>query len=75
MMESWEDGFEMTRELKADPQFKDTPILILTSIEEKPGVGFKSSVGDPDWLPVEGFLDKPVEPEVLLSEVNRLVAK
>ena len=75
VMESWEDGFEMARELKADPQFKDTPILMLTSIEERTGIGFKSSAGDPDWLPVEGFLDKPVEPEVLLAEVKRLVAK
>lgn len=36
-------------------------------------VEFKSSAGDPTWLPVDGFLGKPVEPVVLLSEVQKLL--
>jgi CheY-like chemotaxis protein len=75
MMGTWQDGFEMSRELKKDPRFKDTPILMLTSIEERTGMEFKSTAGDPNWLPVEGFMEKPVEPEVLLAEVERLLAK
>ena len=73
MMDTWRDGFEMSRELKADPQSRGTPILMLTSIEEKTGVEFKSSAGDPTWLPVDGFLEKPVDPEVLLAEIGRLL--
>jgi CheY-like chemotaxis protein len=75
MMGTWQDGFEMSRELKKDPRFKDTPILILTSIGERTGMEFKSTAGDPNWLPVEGFMEKPVEPEALLAEVERLLAK
>lgn len=75
MMGTSQDGFEMSRELKKDRRFKDTPILMLTSIEERTGIEFKSTAGDPDWLPVEGFMEKPVEPEVLLAEVERLLAK
>lgn len=75
MMGTWQDGFEMSRELKKDPRFKDTPILILTSIGERTGIEFKSTAGDPNWLPVEGFMEKPVEPEALLAEVERLLAK
>ena len=75
MMGTWQDGFEMSRELKKDRRFKDTPILMLTSIEERTGIEFKSTAGDPDWLPVEGFMEKPVEPEALLAEVERLLAK
>ena len=73
MMETWQDGFEMSRDLKGDPQFKNTPILMLTSIEEKTGVEVKSSAGDPAWLPVDGFLDKPVSPRTLLAEAGRLL--
>lgn len=73
MMETWQDGFDMSRELKADPQLSSTPILMLTSIEEKTGIEFKSSAGDPTWLPVDGFLDKPVEPDVLLAEIGKLL--
>ncbi len=75
MMGTWQDGFEMSRELKKDRRFKNTPILMLTSIEERTGIEFKSTAGDPNWLPVEGFMEKPVEPEVLLAEVERLLAK
>jgi len=75
VMSTWEDGFEMSRELKADPQFKDMPILMLTAIKDRTGVDFKSAAGDPNWLPVDGFLDKPVEPDVLLAEVERLLSK
>lgn len=75
MMSTWSDGFEMSRELKNDPQYKDIPILILTAVKERTGLGFKSTAGDPVWLPVDGFLDKPVEPQVLLAEVKKLMAQ
>jgi CheY-like chemotaxis protein len=73
MIEAWQDGFEMSRDLKSDPQFKNTPILMLTSIEEKTGIEMKSSAGDPVWLPVDAFLDKPVSPDTLLAEVRKLL--
>ena len=73
MMTTWHDGFEMSRELKKDQQFKEIPILMLTGVKERTGLGFKSTAGDPEWLPVDGFLDKPVEPGNLLSEVESLL--
>ncbi len=75
MMSTWHDGFEMSRELKKDPQFKEMPILMLTGVKDKTGIEFRSTAGDPDWLPVDSFLDKPVEPQVLLSEVKKLLAE
>ena len=74
MMNAWQDGFEMSRQLKKDPQFKNMPVLMLTAVENRTGIGFKSTAGDPTWLPVDMFLDKPVEPEVLLSEVKKLLS-
>ena len=75
MMSSWQDGFEMARELKKDPQFKNTPILMLTGVKEKTGIDFKATAGDPTWCPVDGFLDKPVEPDILLQQVEELLSK
>ncbi|MFQ6034369.1 MAG: PleD family two-component system response regulator [Sedimentisphaerales bacterium] len=75
MMSTWSDGFEMSRELKRDPQYKDIPILIITAVKERTGIGFKSTAGDPTWLPVDGFLDKPVEPQTLLAEVKKVLSK
>ena len=73
--EAWQDGFEMARELKNDTNFKDMPILMLTGIKDQTGIDFKSTAGDPTWLPVDGYLEKPVEPNALLAEVEKLLPK
>ena len=74
MMSTWEDGFEMSRELKKDPQFKDMPILMLTGIKNETGVDFKVAAGDPAWCPVDTYLEKPIEPDILLAEVAKLLS-
>jgi CheY-like chemotaxis protein len=75
MMGTWQDGFEIARELKKEPKFKDMPILMLTGVKGKTGIDFKSTAGDPTWCPVDGFLDKPVEPDTLLAEVEKLLSQ
>ena len=75
MMTSWQDGFEMARELKKDPEFKDIPILMLTGVRDQTGIDFKATAGDPTWCPVDGFLEKPVQPDILLSEVEKLLSQ
>ena len=75
MMVVGEDGFELARELKKDPELNNIPILMLTGAKDKTGIDFKDSAGDATWCPVDGFLDKPVEPEVLLSEVKKLLGR
>jgi len=73
MMSTWKDGFEMSRQLRKDPQFKNMPILMLSVVENRTGIFFKST-GDSTWLPIDVFLHKPVEPDVLLSEVKKLLS-
>ncbi len=75
IMSTWSDGFDMARELKKGGELKDMPILMLTGVKDKTGIDFKSSAGDPTWLPVDAFLDKPVESETLLAEVEKLLSK
>lgn len=74
MMSTWEDGLKMSRELKKDPQFKDMPIMMLTGIKSETGIDFKATAGDPAWCPVDVYLEKPVEPDILLAEVAKLLS-
>ena len=74
MMATWSDGFEMARDIRKNPEYKDMPIIMLTGVEQRTGIGFKSTAGDPEWLPVDGFLDKPVEPQVLIAEVKKVMS-
>jgi CheY-like chemotaxis protein len=73
MMRTSQEGFELSRELKRSAKYKDIPILMLTAVKEKTGIDFKPDAGDESWLPVEGFLDKPVKPNVLLDKVKALL--
>lgn len=74
IMEGYSDGFEMAREIKGDPDLKETSILMLTSVQEKTGIDFSSGVGDPTWMPVDSFVEKTAETSVLISEVKKLLA-
>ena len=74
MMDTTQEGFAMSRELRKEPGFKDLPILMLTSIDSVTGVGFKSAAGDKETIPVDMYIDKPVEPHVLLAEINNLLS-
>lgn len=75
MMRTRQEGFELSRGLKSNAEYKDIPILMLTAVKDKTGLDFKTTAGDESWLPVEGFLDKPVKPDVLLEKVESLVQK
>lgn len=75
MMRTSQEGFEFSRELKRNMQYRDIPILMLTAVKQKTGLDFKSVAGDEAWLPVDDFLDKPVKPDVLLEKVESLLNK
>ncbi|MDP2939935.1 MAG: response regulator, partial [Candidatus Omnitrophota bacterium] len=75
MMESMDKGFDVARVLKKDKDYKDIPILMLTAIKEKTGLGFEKEAGDPDWLPVDGYCEKPLKPDELISKVEALLGK
>jgi two-component system alkaline phosphatase synthesis response regulator PhoP len=73
MMNTLSEGFILSRELKKDPKYKHIPILMVTSVKQKTGIDFETAAGDETWLPVEGYLNKPVKPEVLLEKVKSLL--
>ena len=73
MMSTPHDGFVLARQLKQDDNYKNIPILMLTSVKDKMGIDFESAAGDEDWLPVNEYLTKPVKPDVLLNKVEELL--
>ena len=74
MMDRDTEGFHVSYKLKGDPATKEIPILMLTAIGKKFGFKF-SKESDEDYLPVEGFLEKPVEPRELVERVQALLAQ
>jgi len=52
---------------------KGIPVLMLTAVNVKSPLGFSSHDLDDVWLPVDDFLEKPVDLEVLLNKVSALL--
>ncbi|MBE0410280.1 MAG: response regulator transcription factor [Anaerolineales bacterium] len=78
MMDTATAGFQFALDLKSpDPnsEFKhlrETPIIMLTAIHSTTPLRFSP---DQDFLPVDLFLEKPVEPEDLLEKVRELLGE
>jgi len=75
IMGTADEGFDICREIKADPKYKHIPILMLTAVKRKAGFDFKPEAGDEVWLPVEDYIDKPVAPSELLARIEKLLKK
>jgi len=74
MMARDTEGFQIAQELKEDPKFKHIPILMMTSVSAKSGFSFDPTK-DGDYLPVEDYVDKPVDPADLVKRVDKLLKK
>ncbi|MEO5346055.1 MAG: response regulator [Magnetococcus sp. YQC-9] len=68
-------GFKAARLLNQDAELGRIPVLILSAVNQRSNLSFGFSDNDisPDFMPVEAFLDKPVEPKVLLEKIERLL--
>jgi CheY-like chemotaxis protein len=79
MMETDTEGLHVAYELRSeepDTEYKsckEIPILMITAISQKKGMSF-SLENDDAFLPVDGFIEKPVQPKDLLEKVAELMA-
>ncbi len=67
-------GFELARIMRHENEtLKMIPILMLTAINAKFPLGFGPKDIDSEWMPVTGFLEKPVDFDVLVNKVSGLL--
>jgi len=69
MMTTKSEGFDVARELHADPTLRDTPVIMITGVRREMNLPFGFEP-DGNWLPVKAVLEKPVKPEVLLKTIQ-----
>ena len=78
MMETTTAGFQVSLQLRspdADSEYKafrSVPILMLTAIHTTTSLRFGP---DEAYLPVDDFVEKPIDPDVLLEKVKGLLKK
>ncbi|MBC7258692.1 MAG: response regulator [Chloroflexi bacterium] len=69
MMATVLDGLDVSRVIREDPNLKDIPIVMVTSIANTPHAKLFPT---DESLSVDGWISKPVNPTELLQTVERL---
>jgi len=78
MMDTTTAGFQVSLALRnPEPSseyaaFRHVPILMITAIHTTTPLRFGP---DKDYLPVDAFIEKPIEPEALLKQVRKYLVK
>jgi CheY-like chemotaxis protein len=70
MMEYLSEGFDVARRLRRETGTSEIPIVMLTGVDQM--YNYRMEV-DESWVPCERYLEKPVSPEALLSEIETLI--
>jgi CheY-like chemotaxis protein len=70
MMATVLDGLNVSQAMRADPNLKDVPIVMVTSIADTPHAALFPT---DEYMSVDGWISKPINPAELLKTVERLV--
>ncbi len=69
-------GFSFARKMRHyNEKLKNIPILMLTAVNSRFPLGFSPRDIDDTWLPVEDFLEKPVDLDMLSNKVSKMISK
>jgi CheY-like chemotaxis protein len=66
-------GFDLARGIRRDPQIRDLPVILLTGVNQEFPMDFTTHDIDPEWMPVQDLVEKPVAMTSLLASVRRLL--
>lgn len=70
MMGTQDEGFHVAYQIRNDEETSDVPIIMLTAVGQETGFSFDKNK-DQDFLPVQEFMEKPIDPEVLIETVKK----
>jgi CheY-like chemotaxis protein len=74
MMEKHDTGFAFAQTVKADPLYRNIPILLLTAVAGETGFDFSQEL-DGYWMKTDDYASKPLLPEDLIKRIEGLLAR
>jgi CheY-like chemotaxis protein len=69
MMGTQDEGFHIAYQIRSEDEMADLPIVMLTAVGQETGFHFDKEK-DEDFLPVNEFLEKPINPDTLIEVVK-----
>lgn len=70
MMDTQDEGFQLAYQLRSSEKTRDIPILMVSAVGAQTGYSFDSAK-DEAFLPVEEYIEKPINPQALIDAVKR----
>ena len=64
------DGLDVSHVMSEDPVLKEVPIIMISSIADSPSAGLFPT---DEYVPIDTWISKPVQPDELLQKVAQLV--
>lgn len=71
IMSSILDGLNVSQQLQEDPEYKDIPIIMVTSIAN---TDYAALFPTDEHVHINAFMTKPISPVQLVAQVNKLLA-
>lgn len=65
-------GFDLARLIRKTEALKNLPIILLTGINQEMPLDFSADDIDSAWMPVQEFLEKPVDIKMLEKKIAEL---
>ena len=72
MMATILDGLNVSHEMQADPNLKNIPVIMVSSIISSPHAAMFPT---DEYIPIDGWITKPTDPDDLLEQVQRLIGQ
>jgi CheY-like chemotaxis protein len=74
MMEENDDGFVLC--FAAKKLYPDLPVIMVTGVASETGIEFDTVTSEErSWIKADAFLAKPIRPEQILQELERLLGQ
>jgi CheY-like chemotaxis protein len=70
MMSTVLDGLHVSHQIQADPDLQGTPVIMVSSIITSPHA---SLFPTDEYLPIDAWVSKPMNPDELLAKVGQLL--
>ncbi len=70
MMSTVLDGLNLSHAISEDPELRKVPVIMISSITGSPAAGMFPT---DEYIPIDAWISKPVQPDDLLSKVAQYI--
>jgi len=66
-------GLDLAREVRTHDVLAKLPVILFTNINQELPMDFSQKDIDDEWMPVQAFMEKPINPKKLITKIKELL--